>query len=219
MELVILPFRGALVDWAAAVEAVVYDVARVHGQSPLDRGRALRRRLEELGAGGSRPFPAAFEALAAERGYRRAGSGARALERLLGCARLRADVRTALEAVTRVGVPIVVLGDAEPELVEAVLRPLDGAFEQVVHVESAGPDASSVALASTLRRTGAAPEGVLQVCVARDQLRAARELRSGAAWLGRGGRPVPAGEAASVRLQSLAELPGVVADRALSAAV
>src|SRR3954469_11436899 len=36
--------------WREAIEAVVYELARHNGESPLDRGVALRRRLEALGA-------------------------------------------------------------------------------------------------------------------------------------------------------------------------
>jgi hypothetical protein len=52
--------------WSDAIEAVVYELARHNGESPLDRGAGLRRRLEELSAGG---LATAFDQLACERGW------------------------------------------------------------------------------------------------------------------------------------------------------
>jgi hypothetical protein len=53
--------------WSEAIEAVVYELARHNGESPLDRGAGLRRRVEELSAGG---LATAFDRLACERGWR-----------------------------------------------------------------------------------------------------------------------------------------------------
>src|SRR3954463_15835489 len=53
--------------WREAIEAVVYELARHNGESPLDRGVALRRRLEALGA--SAGLATAFDQLAYERGW------------------------------------------------------------------------------------------------------------------------------------------------------
>lgn len=60
-------------SWAQAVEAVVYELARHNGESPMDRGRALRRRVVDLA--GDLGWARAFDQLAAERGWRRAESG------------------------------------------------------------------------------------------------------------------------------------------------
>ena len=54
--------------WSDAVEAVVYELARHNGESPLDRGAALRRRVSELADGLG--WACAFEQLADERGWR-----------------------------------------------------------------------------------------------------------------------------------------------------
>ena len=42
--------RGTLVDWAGAIEAVAYELARPNGESPLIRGAMLRRRAVAPGA-------------------------------------------------------------------------------------------------------------------------------------------------------------------------
>lgn len=59
--------------WNRAVEVVVYELARHNGESPLDRGTALRRRVVELSA--ARGWAAAFDQLATERGWRGEESG------------------------------------------------------------------------------------------------------------------------------------------------
>jgi hypothetical protein len=54
-------------SWNDAVEAVVYELARHNGESPLDRGAALRRRIAELA--GDLGWARAFDQVAAERGW------------------------------------------------------------------------------------------------------------------------------------------------------
>lgn len=69
-----------LMEWNAAIEAVAYELARRNGESPLDRGVALRRRLLQLA---DRDGVAdAFERLARERGYRNEESGEECLARV-----------------------------------------------------------------------------------------------------------------------------------------
>lgn len=169
-------FRGVLVDLDAAEEALVYEIARRHGQPPMDRGRALARRLRALATelGGVAP---AVDALAAERGFRWSPSGADAVARLaLGC-RTRAGVRTLLE---RLEAPVVAVATAEHALVDSALRPLDGAFTAVVCARGARG-----ALRAALARADAPADRVVHV--GRDPA----ELRAAAAL---GMRVVPAAE-------------------------
>lgn len=78
--------------WNDAVEAVVYELARHNGESPLDRGVALRRRVTELA--GDLGWAHAFERLGAERGWHGEESGAESESRV------RARVRGADRAAT-----------------------------------------------------------------------------------------------------------------------
>src|SRR3954468_3053367 len=71
--------RGTLLDWTGAIEAVAYELARCNGESPLDRGAALRRRVVTLADGHG--LARGFERLARERGYRGEESGEEALAR------------------------------------------------------------------------------------------------------------------------------------------
>lgn len=59
--------------WREAIEAVVYELARRNGESPLDRGAALRRRVEVLAR--EHDLPRAFDLFVQERGYRGEESG------------------------------------------------------------------------------------------------------------------------------------------------
>ena len=56
-----------------AIAAVAYELARRNGESPLDRGVALRARVEELAA--NEGLARAFDRLVHERGYRGEESG------------------------------------------------------------------------------------------------------------------------------------------------
>jgi hypothetical protein len=63
---------GSPMEWNSAIETVAYELARRNGESPMDRGAALRRRVLELAEDG---VAEAFERLARERGYRNEESG------------------------------------------------------------------------------------------------------------------------------------------------
>jgi FMN phosphatase YigB (HAD superfamily) len=179
IEVVALACQGTVVEWRDAVEALLYRLARRHGESPLDRGRALRRRLEELAARTS--FAEAYDALSAERGYRWAGSGAAALKRVAAGSRRFEDAAPALACALDAGVLVVALSRADPRLVEAALRPLDGAFDAVLAAAPAG----------AARTLGVAPRRILHVATRSAELRAAAEIGMRTAWLNRTAAPPP----------------------------
>ena len=85
IEVVAFACRGTLLDWTGAIEAVAYELARCNGESPLDRGAALRRRVETLADGHG--LARGFERLARERGYRGEESGEESLARVVALAR------------------------------------------------------------------------------------------------------------------------------------
>jgi hypothetical protein len=60
-------------SWRDAIEAVAYELARRNGESPLDRGAALGRRVEALAF--EHGLAHGFELLVRERGYRGEESG------------------------------------------------------------------------------------------------------------------------------------------------
>jgi hypothetical protein len=60
-------------SWRDAIEMVAYELARRNGESPLDRGIALRRRVIALADGHGLAY--GFERLKRERGYYREESG------------------------------------------------------------------------------------------------------------------------------------------------
>jgi FMN phosphatase YigB (HAD superfamily) len=193
VEVVTLAFCGSLVDWRAAVESVLYETARRHGESPLDGGSRLRRRLEQLEADHAAPegcFAAAFDALAGERGYRWAGTGAAALQRVVATCRAYGDVAPALERAMRADLPVIAVADADADAVHAVLRPLDGAIRDVVTPRQLGGARDPrAALACALRRAGIPATRAVHVATGREQLRAASSLGIRAAWLNRPAAP------------------------------
>jgi hypothetical protein len=71
---------GSPMEWNSAIEAVVYELARRNGESPLDRGAALRNRVLQLAEDAG--LEDAFELLAHERGYRNEESGEECLARV-----------------------------------------------------------------------------------------------------------------------------------------
>ena len=184
----LVAFRGVLVDLDAAEQALMYEVARRHGRAPLDRGRALAARLRELEAelGGVAP---AFDVLAAERGFRWAPRGEEAVTKLAASCRTLDVVPRLLAGVE---IPVVAVAAAERELVERALRPLDGAFADLVCAR--GPRGAARA---ALARTGAPAGRVLYVAADRAELCAGAGLgmhvASAIEWAGLPlGRPLAA---------------------------
>ena len=119
--------RGTLVDWAGAIDAVTYELARRNGESPLDRGASLGRRVETLADGDG--LARGFERLADERGYREEESGAESLARVVAMARPLYGAREAVQFAARSGRRVVAV--ARTDSVRA-LGSFGGAIEAVV---------------------------------------------------------------------------------------
>jgi hypothetical protein len=127
IEVVAFACRGTLVDWTGAIDAVAYELARRHGESPLDRGAALGRRVETLADGHG--LARGFERLADERGYRGEESGHESLARVVAMARPLGGAREAVALAARSGKRVVAVSRAESA---GALHPFGGAFEAVV---------------------------------------------------------------------------------------
>ncbi|WP_028061267.1 hypothetical protein [Candidatus Solirubrobacter pratensis] len=116
-------------DYSHAIEAVAYELARHNAESPLDRGAALRRRVEELAPGG---LAAAFVRLAAERGWRGEESGEESFARVALMTRAYADALAALATVARSGRRLLAMTRGDRRLAEAALQRFGGAFDELV---------------------------------------------------------------------------------------
>lgn len=172
-EVVVVSCEQTVVNLQDGVEALLYRTARLHGEAPLDRGRGLRRRLEELPAPS---FAAAYEALAAERGYRWAGPGDLAVATAASATSPYPDVAGALGQARAAGLKVVAVSDADRQLVEAALRPLDGVFDDVF---------AECGLPVAIESIGIHRHGVLFVAARCAALRAAAALGVRSAWLNR----------------------------------
>ena len=94
IEVVAFGCRGTLLDWAGAIEAVAYELARRNGESPLDRGAMLRLRVEALADGHG--LSCGFQRLARERGYRAGEDGDELLANVVALARPLPGAREAV---------------------------------------------------------------------------------------------------------------------------
>jgi hypothetical protein len=127
IEVVAFACRGTLVDWTGAIDAVAYELARRNGESALDRGAALGRRVETLAGG--RGLARGFDRFAHERGYRGEESGDELLARVVAMARPLHGAREAVMLAVRSGKRVAAVSRAESA---AALHPFGGAFEAVV---------------------------------------------------------------------------------------
>jgi FMN phosphatase YigB (HAD superfamily) len=179
-DVVVFACQGTLLNWTGAIAAAVYELARRNGDSPLDRGAALQRRVEQL----TREQPEgpclarAFERLAHERGYRNEESGEETLSRVISLVSIFPDALGAVEVATGTGRRVVVVSRADRRLVEGALRPLDGAVDAIVTHADLVP-----------RLLGAPAQRILQIGASPSELGRAHALGIRTAWLNRGGRP------------------------------
>src|SRR4051812_31511741 len=157
IEVVAFACRGTLLDWSGAIEAVAYELARCNGESPLDRGAALRRRVVTLADGHG--LARGFERLARERGYRGEESGEESLARVVAMARPLPGAREAVQLAARSGRRLVAVSRTEHP---GALYLFGGAFEAVV---------------GDPRELGEPPESILYVSAA--QWRRAEARRRG----------------------------------------
>jgi len=187
VDAVVLACRGTLASWSLGVESVAYEQARVNAESPLDRGAALRRRVEELSmdAGVAPSLAMGFDRLAAERGWRRGMTGSECRSRVVALARSYADVPPALEAAAGAGLPLVVVSSEDPVLVEGALRPLDGAFDALLTTRELGPAGPGGVPIATARWMGADPRRLLYVSASTVGIAQAGMLGMRRAWVNR----------------------------------
>jgi beta-phosphoglucomutase-like phosphatase (HAD superfamily) len=157
IEVVAFACRGTLVDWAGAIEAVAYELARRNGESPLDRGAMLRRRVEALADG--QGLSRGFERLARERCYRAGGDGDELLANVVAMARPLPGAREAVALALASGRRVLAVSRDESRAA------LDG-FEDVVAdpVEiDADPDAILYVSSAPWRRAEARSAGLRAV--------------------------------------------------------
>src|SRR3954452_16662262 len=193
VKAVVLACRGTLASWSPALESVAYEQARVNAESPLDRGAALRRRVEELSAGSTPSLADGFDRLAAERGWRRGLTGSECRSRVVALARPYAAVPAALEVAVGAALPLVVVAPGDPVLVEGALRPLDGAFDAILTARELGAGGPGAVLSAAARWMAAAPRRLLYVSASRAGIAHAGALGMRRAWVNRtsGGRRPP----------------------------
>src|SRR4051812_4924189 len=119
--------RGTLLDWRGAIEAVAYELARRNGESPLDRGAALRRRVEALAQGHG--LARGFERLGRERAGRGEESGDESFARVLALARPLPGAREAVALAASSGCRVVAVSGDE---LAGALYPFGGAFDAII---------------------------------------------------------------------------------------
>jgi hypothetical protein len=158
VEVVAFACRGTLVDWAGAIDAVTYELARRNGESPLDRGAALGRRVEALANGDG--LALGFERLARERAYLDEESGDESLSRVIAIARPMCGAREAVQLAVRSGKRVIAVSRTEGAF---ALRLFGDAFEAVVEDPrelGVRPDAIMYVSAAEWRRVDARRRGM-----------------------------------------------------------
>src|SRR4051794_1767978 len=165
IEVVAFACRGTLLDWTGAIEAVAYELARCNGESPLDRGAGLRRRVQTLADG--RGLARGVERLARERAYRGAPSGEEALARVIALARPIPAARVAVALAVRSGERVVAVSRAENP---GALYRFGGGFEAVVSdpLELGKPPRSILYVSAAAWRRAEARRRGMRACAPED---------------------------------------------------
>jgi beta-phosphoglucomutase-like phosphatase (HAD superfamily) len=147
IEVVAFACRGTLVDWTGAIEAATYELARRNGESPLDRGAMLRRRVEALADG--RGLSHGFERLARERRYRVGTNGDELLAGVVATARPLPGARAAVALAAACGRRVLAVSSGESP---GALSLFGGVFEEVVtHATEIDADPDAILYVSSAR--------------------------------------------------------------------
>ena len=157
IEVVAFACRGTLVDWGGAIEAVAYEQARRNGESPLDHGAMLRRRVEALADG--QGLSRGFERLARERCYRVGKDGDELIANVVAMARPLPGAREAVAVARGSGRRVLVVSRGESP---GALHLFGDVFEKVVAhpIEiDADPDAILYVSSAPWRRAEARSAG------------------------------------------------------------
>ena len=161
IDVVAFACRGTLVDWAGAIEAVAYELARRNGESPLDHGGMLRRRVEALADGDG--LSRGFERLARERCYRVGEDGDELLAHVVATAGPLPGAREAVELVLGAGRRVLAVSRGESS---GALHLFGDVFEAVVADPTeidADPDAILYVSSAPWRRAEARSAGMRAV--------------------------------------------------------
>jgi beta-phosphoglucomutase-like phosphatase (HAD superfamily) len=153
--------RGTLIDWAGAIEAVAYELARRNGESPLDRGAMLRRRLEALADGHG--LSRGFERLAHERCYRVGKDGDELLANVVALARPLPGAREAVAQALGSGRRVLAVASGESP---GALHLFGDVFEEIATHPTeidADPDAILYVSSASWRRAEARIAGLRAV--------------------------------------------------------
>jgi len=167
IEVVAFACRGTLVDWAGAIEAVAYELARRNGESPLDRGAMMRRRVEALADGHG--LARGFELLARERCYRVGNDRDELLANVVAMARPLPGAREAVALALGSGRRVLAVSRGESA---AALPHFGDVFEDVVSHPAAidaDPDAILYVSSALWRRAEARTAGMRAVAPGRLQ--------------------------------------------------
>jgi FMN phosphatase YigB (HAD superfamily) len=158
IEVVAFACRGTLLDWTGAIEAVTYELARRNGESPLDRGATLRRRVEALADGAG--LSHGFERLARERCYRVETDGNELLARVVALASPLPGARQAVSLAVESGRRVLAVSRGESP---GALYLFGGVFDGVVADPAeidADPDAVLYVSSARWRRAEARSAGM-----------------------------------------------------------
>ena len=167
IDVIAFACRGTLVDWAGAIEAVAYELARRNGESPLDRGAMLRRRVEALADGHG--LARGFELLARERCYRAGKDPDELLADVVAIARPRPGAREAVALGLAYGRRMLAVSRGDGS---AALSHFGDAFDEVVTQPAeidADPDAILYVSSAPWRRAEARTAGMRAVAPGRLQ--------------------------------------------------
>jgi 2-haloalkanoic acid dehalogenase type II len=212
---------GTLIDWEGGLGSFLYEILLREGGGPLEPGRALRERWEqiqfELVQGEYRPYKEILgESLrrwAAERSLALSEGDADALVRSMRSWQPFPDTRPALARAREAGLRLVIVSNIDEDIVEHTLRQLEVPFDGVVTAEQCRAyKPSEEPFQKALERIGESPARVLHVAFGfKYDIGPATRLGLRTAWVNRHAEEAPAGERPDLvwrDLWGLAELVG-----------
>ncbi|HEU5432285.1 MAG TPA: haloacid dehalogenase type II [Thermomicrobiales bacterium] len=192
---------GTLIDWEGGIGQFLYALALEFGDPGPDNGRSLRERWETIQfdviSGPYRDYKSVLaESLRRwmdERGYPWSPERGGSLARSMRSWQPFPDTRPALQQARDAGLRLVILSNADRDLIAHSLLHLEVPFEDVVTAEDCGSYKPNLANFETaLARLGEDPARVLHVAFGyKYDIGPAKRLGMSTAWINRHAEPLP----------------------------
>jgi 2-haloacid dehalogenase len=192
---------GTLIDWEGGLGCFLYDLALRNGENPHESGRQLQERLEDIQFELIQGPYQRYEVILAEglrswcdeRSYPWDDQYGVELARSMRSWQPFHDTKPALTRARESGLKLVIISNADRDIIKHSLKHLEVPFDDVITAEDCGAyKPSPIVFEKALARIGESPEQILHVAFGfKYDIGPAQSFGMKGAWINRNAEPRP----------------------------